>query len=174
MKNLNLKEEQVKKWKEQLQLLKDNDYAQTLENYFIIQNLLERKNYTNAFMLFAQVVERVLSLKLSQYQLEFSKLIDQWNQQYNGNKNDQWFQLLHDIRKERNEVVHEGKSMTLMKISNIWNKNKFPFPYTEDSSKLLKPLHEVINKVYQGKTQLASNTFSHSLAYWGLNFLQSN
>ena len=138
-------------WIAALEQYCENESASIWENNFITLTLMRRENYSNAFIIFTQSLERVLyqqhvkinsnnqnisGIRNEARQPNFEDLIDIWCNNRNFNRNisrNNWCKLLHSIRMKRNLVVHKGESLNLADLRQIWTNSGFAVKYTQDS-----------------------------------------
>lgn len=184
--------EQIKAWQEQLCSIKDGKFVQTWETSFLIDLPLYRKNYTTAFIQFAQTLERLLYFHSQSgdfigkgfiippntnnfkkpYQPGLSLLLDGWCKSQKIDYHNKWYKLLHRIRDKRNEVVHSAEPVTLSQIRSIWsNEGLFPVKHTEDPEAIGELMMDVLKKVCDHTWQIPEKTLLRSLYEWGLNRL---
>jgi len=175
---------QIANWQAQLQQQQGNsnpdsevnrEFAQAWESSFLIERLLERGNYSSAFLKFAQTLERLLAIR---YQANppatpsrrpnFHLFIETWRQSQGFTAAEPWPQLFHCIRARRNDVVHEAKPLTKSDILAIWSENGFP---TQDNPQRLftQALQQACNNIWQPPQK----TLLRSLYEWGLIRLQA-
>lgn len=155
--------EQISDWKEQVNriLSPGNELDLVCESYFLIYLASLRGDHTNAFVQFAQTLERLLSLrsKMGDWQgigyissLEypgappkFKELNKTWYERFNSQDN--WYRLLEEICKKRNGIVHEAKSLTVEQLRHIWTDKGFSTDSVDEPTEMMKPMMNVLRKV---------------------------
>jgi hypothetical protein len=186
--------EQVNSWKQKLKTLKDKDLYQAWESCLLIELPLLRKNYTAAFMQFAQTLESLLYIQYTEqnwlhkgyvtipagnpysgndYQPGFKDLISGWCESRRISSNNKWYKLLYRIRKKRNDLVHKSQAATLWDIRKIWSdEGLFPVRHSEDPMVVRDLMFDVLKEV---SVKMAPNALLiPSLYQWGLNQLNLN
>ena len=183
--------EEINNWRETLLCLQSNDRSQERdfaiiwESWFLVDLILSRESYTNAFFQFALTLERILYIKLKYTkgnnilirdgsQITFEELINAWCQVERFEKNNKWSKLLHKIRTKRNNIVHDAESATLSQIWSIWaDGGLFTVSITNDHKEISKLMLEVLSKVCEGSWH-QEKTLLRSLYEWGLNTLRTD
>lgn len=178
---------QLDQWQATFENLRKHSSAQTWETRFLIYLLLRQSNYTDAFMRFAQILERLLYLRskeegwFSKQELKkefhptFYELIKQWFELRDKSTKSSYNQF-DRIRKQRNQVVHKAAPMTLKDISDIWKDQKS----IDGMSEVL-----AVEAVYGCMTKMLSEVCKQdwitpeigliqSLYGWGLEQLQAS
>jgi hypothetical protein len=169
--------EKIQSWNDLLNLLNhqqvDYQFQEIWEKILIIELMFYRQNYTNSFILYSQLLENILSLR---YQLEnwnvnndrditFYDLIEYWGnniEQNKGKKNE-----IHQIRLKRNEVIHQGLSIDLQVICELW---RMPYIQREVdiyTDKMIRTL-EMVAGTDRPRPQIL---LLRSLYEWGLDIL---
>lgn len=183
------KSEQIAAWKTQLQTMRQQDFAQAWESHFLIYLQLIRDNYTNAFMQFAQTLERLLSIygkeddwvkkglaqkRNKDTEPSFYSLINAWCKRNHLKGNTQESQLLHGIREQRNQVVHSAHPLTLEQIKAIWcNNGLFSQPLTgDDRTDIMQLMSQTLELIGNPDWLIPEKPLLRSLYDWGLNLLQ--
>jgi hypothetical protein len=111
--------EQIDSWQKQLRYNREKKFALAWESCFLIDILLGRNNYTNAFIQFAQTLERLLYIQFEfgnwlekryvispahlsylgkKYDPTFKELIDGWCKLKKFDEYNQWYKLFDKIR----------------------------------------------------------------------------
>ena len=156
-----------------------------MESWFLVDLILSRESYTNAFFQFALTLERIIYIKLKHTkgselilgdgnQLDFQELINAWCKIKGLDENNSWSKLLHRIRKKRNKIVHEAEAATLSQIRSIWaDGGLFPVSITNDHREISKLMLDVLNKVCEGIWH-PEKTLLRSLYKWGLEVLRTD
>jgi hypothetical protein len=183
-------EEQIQLWQQKLQLMKDKRLIQAWESAFLIELLLTRKNYTAAFIQFAQTLERLLYIQFieqnwlqkgfvtipeekrrfrNNYQPGFTGLIKGWCNFYAINEDDKRYKLLDSIREKRNDLVHSAKSVTLSDIRTIWTDSGVIT--ANDSIAVGELMFDVLKQV--GGNIDTDKLLVRSLYQWGLENLRA-
>lgn len=186
--------EQVEQWRDRLLELRNDPILQTWETVFLIQLQLQRQNYTTTFMQFSQTVERLLYLRSEQenwlknniislppnfspygkpYEPGFKALIDGWCQLEKISSSDKWYKLLHEIRFNRNDVIHKAIPMTFPQMRSLWSNNGFHVTFSESPEPLMALMVEVLRKVSSPHWQLPPQPLLQSLYAWGLEILRA-
>jgi len=161
-------------WKEKLNNIREDSYWKLWEDTFIIESLLLRDNYTNAYIIFSQILESYLSLRcqnLSLCQPNLETLVNEWTKLTNADKN--WVDLLHELRKKRNDIIHKQESITFESFKSLWRRNGFPVDKINKNQNLINLIIPTLQKVCGSKNTPPPDTLLSSLSQWGLTFLQS-
>lgn len=166
-------------WREMLQDLRTNKPAQTWETAFLLYLLLQQGSYTDAFMRFAQTLERLLYMRskeenwfspdeLNGYHPGFKQLIDRFFTLHNKSTEGSFYQQLDRIREMRNRVVHQAAPMTPQKLLNLWSVSQ-----SDKSNSEPKDIYPLMKTTLQ---QVSSRDWSipetglvEQLYRWGLN-----
>ncbi len=186
--------EQIQAWKEQLYEVTKNDLSQAWESSFLIELPLLRKNYTTAFIQFAQTIERLLYIQCEEqhwidkgfvtppshlihlgndYQPGITELIYGWCRFRKLPRDNKWSNLLDRIRNKRNQAVHSAQPMSLAQIRNLWTDGGlFTVPHSEDPEVIKALMIDVLKQVTQpAKTE---KLLVRSLYEFGLSLLRSD
>jgi len=185
-------QEQIDTWQAEWQKMYNSEVQQAWESTFLIEIPLFRKNYTLAFIQFAQTLERLLSIQFrtgkwiengfftppshlehlgNAYKPGFAELIQGWHKSQRFQES-QCYKLLDNIRAKRNEVIHSGEFVTWEQIQLLWtNSNLSSAPQKEDPQVIQDLMMQVLKKVttpYHFKTLLV-----RSLYDWGVKILRA-
>lgn len=145
-----------------------------------------RGDHTNAFVQFAQTLERLLSLrsKMDNWQgkgyisypecpgapPKFKELNKACYERFSS-QND-LYRLLEEIRKKRNGIVHEAKSLTVEQLRHIWSDKGFPTDSVDEPTEMMKPMMNVLRKVCDHNWSIPEKPLLRSLYEWGLDVLR--
>jgi hypothetical protein len=184
--------EQIQIWQEQLYHIRPYSLIEAWESYFLIELSLLRKNYTSAFMQFAQLIERLLYIQCSEqnwitkgiitprphlaylgkdYQAGIAELTEGWRIYHNLSEENKWFKLLNRIRGKRNEIVHSAQPATFGQIRFIWTDGGlFTVPSSEDPEIVKALMLDVLKQISPAVN--VENLLVPSLYQWGLSLLQ--
>lgn len=183
--------ETIKSWQEALNNMKAKDVIKTWESAFLIELALTRKNYTAAFMQFAQTIERLLFIQFTEnrwlekgfvtippekkdlgnkYNPGFTALIKGWCNSRRIGINDKWYKLLDRIREKRNELVHQCQSLNLYDIRRIWNDGGlFPVKLSDNPEVIRDLMFDVLQEVTSKADKVDLNKLLvRNLYHWGL------
>lgn len=165
------------------------------ESSFSIYLLLERGNYTNAFSLFAQTLERLLYRKYkddkwlengiikipehkmkykNNYTPDFIDLIDAWInvEGFSSQKRDDYKNVLDRVRLKRNKIVHEAISLKPEAILEVWKNSSIKdfkrLNTTNDKTAIYEGMKVIMNWIYPQKDM----TLFEALYDWGLKTLK--
>ncbi|MEH1873551.1 hypothetical protein [Nostoc sp.] len=175
--------EQIQTWKSQLQKMQVDKIIKLWESTIIIELSLYRENYTAAFIQFIQLLERLLYVQ-SESQNWIAKgwmlnknndpslveLMQGWCQSKKFNQNSKWSKLLNEIRQNRNQIIHQGESITLRKIRSIWANNDFPVTFPETPEIINNLMIDVFKEIITPPN--FDQLLMRSLYQWGLNHLK--
>jgi len=188
-----VKAPQLEIWKKQVQITLTCDFTQAWESSFLIYLQLHRENYTTAFMLFAQTLERLLYIYAkkdnwvkkglvdfpvgyvgNRNEPSFFLLIQTWCQLKHLDSHNKWSQLLHRIREKRNEVVHNAKPITPGQVKALWSDNSlFNITITGNHTKdIMQLMTDVLKEVCHPTWDIPKQPLLRSLYEWGLNLLR--
>ncbi|MBR8829380.1 MAG: hypothetical protein DSM107014_16025 [Gomphosphaeria aponina SAG 52.96 = DSM 107014] len=169
--------EKITDWQQKLQAIKENQYAKTWETFFLFETLFQRKNYTTAFIIFAQTLERLLYLEWQSIQYDdnsnFESLINEWCE-VNGENNSKFRDLLHKIRTLRNKVIHKAKPVTEKDLSDLRISIQNSLTVTDDNKESIKGFKAVLEKICKKNYETPPETLMRSLANWGLSVLNNS
>ena len=176
---------QLRDWHATLQLTLESSPARTWETSFLIYLLLCQGNYTDAFMRFAQTLERLLYIRseagnwLSQedtngHHVGFKQLIDTWFKVEQKTLTKSHYNQFDRIRNTRNQIVHQAESMTIEQIQTIWVPKKRSNQDSEASNinAVYNSMTQTLKQVCDRAWQLPDKPLLRSLYEWGLNQLQ--
>ncbi|MDH6099537.1 hypothetical protein NWP21_11940 [Anabaenopsis sp. FSS-46] len=177
--------EQLQAWNTQLDITQGDDLTKLWESTIIIDLSVQRENYTTAFIQFAQILERLLYIQSTRQnwarrgwkpqksdEPSLYDLIQGWCDYQRYNQNHQWSKLLTAIREKRNEVIHEGKSITLRDIRHLWNNNNFPVRFPETPEIIKNLMMDVLKKIIPPPS--VNQLLMRSLYQWGLDYLKNS
>jgi hypothetical protein len=182
--------EQINAWKEQVRTTLENNFYQAWESRFLIYLQLTRGNYTSAFMQFAQTLERLLAIYAKEdewverrlantrgrdQEPSFYSLINAWCEVNQKGEDSQECQLLHSIRKQRNQVVHSAHPLTQTQVQAIWLSNGL-FSETltgDEATDVMQLMSNTLELVCNPDWDIPEQPLLRSLYNWGLNLLQS-
>lgn len=161
-------------------------YRLIWESSFLVYLYSLRGDWTNAFLQFVQTLERLLTLRsnLDRWQQKryislpeypnappkLFELIKAWCQNYRGQS---WFSLLDEVRKERNSIVHQAKSITEEQIRCIWTARNLPVKVGEKDISTMNLMIDILRKVSDDSWDLPEQTLLQKLHEWGLSYLRS-
>ena len=169
--------EQIETWQAQVKAIRHSPLAQTWETSFLVYLLLRQGNYTDAFMRFAQTLERLLYLhsqsqqwftddELKKRHPGFKQLIDRWFQAQGKPLKGTLYNRFDGIRNARNQVVHQAKAMTLKEVCKLWeDRSKTPTDVESLSDAMVTTLKQI------SPPPLESTSLLESLYSWGLSQL---
>lgn len=160
--------ETIQAWQKKVEQINSNPYAKTWEFCFLFESLLCRKNYTNAFIVFSQILERLLALRCQGLNLDqpsFETLINEWSKLERIKSSSNWHKILHAIRRKRNDVIHQGQAITEKVLSFLWTDNGFSIVISDGN------FIEVLKKVCSSSWSIPERTLLGSLSDWGLRSL---
>ncbi|NER93614.1 MAG: hypothetical protein F6J86_07210 [Symploca sp. SIO1B1] len=176
--------EQIEAWKQQVKTTQNSDFAQAWEAHFLIYLQLIRRNYTTAFMQFAQTLERLLSLHAQQDDWvtkgiaktrsneqipSFYSLINAWCQVNQSGQDHQISEFLHGIRQQRNYIVYHAQPLTLEDIQRLWSN------FSQDNqTDIMQLLSQTLKLVCHPDWKIPEKPLLRSLYDWGLHLLQSD
>ena len=170
-------------WILRLEQYSNDEHLKIWENFFINLTLLRRENYTNAFIVFAQSIERILFEQfrddINSQGLEtpsFKELIDAWVEIFRTSDNpipEKWGCLLHNIREKRNSVVHTGEFMNIAKFCRIWRDAGFTIPNSLSYIDIWNLQIELIRKLYSGIWNPPNDLLLQSISDWGVQQLRA-
>jgi len=167
--------EQLGVWQDQSKEIRHSPLAQTWETSFLIYLLLRQGNYTDAFMRFAQTLERLLYLRsqseqwfsddeLKKRHPGFKQLIDSWFQVQGRPLKGALYNRFDGIRNARNQAVHQAKAMTLKDLCRLWkDRSRTPTDVESLHSAMVTTLKHI------SPPPLGSMSFLESLYHWGLS-----
>jgi hypothetical protein len=181
--------EQLELWKNLISsILSPSDriedkFQPAWEQTLTIELMLERGNYTNAFMLFAQQLELVLSIRANAEKwiqkgfvtyknpddknITLGGLILGWTNCEKIGKDAPKDKLLRSIVKLRNHLVHDGKPIDRQILCNLWK-----IPLTDaNSHKLIQSMIQTLELVGGKNCQYPQTLLLRSLYQWGLDIL---
>ena len=174
---------QIENWKTKLQKMQADDITKLWESTIILELSLKRENYTTAFIQFVQLLERLLYIQSiaqnwttqgwivrNKNEPSLIELMQGWCIYKKFKEDNKWSKLLKAIRIKRNKIIHEGESITLTKIGNIWA-NNFSDEYTPTTSENIKKLMTDTFKEISTPPNL-NNLLMRSLYQWGLQYLE--
>ena len=161
--------------------------AQTWETSFLLYLLLRQGNDTDAFMRFAQTLERLLYLRSQEghwFREEdlkgrhpgFKQLIDKWFEIEDKPVNGPLYKQFDRIRNTRNQVVHQAAPMTAKDICKMWQHQNS----MGDLSKALardmafRLMMETLEMVCDLTWQTPKTGLIQSLYEWGLGQLKNS
>jgi len=167
--------EHIKTWQTQVEAIRPSPLAQTWECSFLVYLLLSQGNYTDAFMRFAQTLERLLYLRSQADQWfhadelqgrhpGFKQLIDRWFQVQGQPLKGRLYNQFDRIRNTRNQVVHQAKAMTLDDLCRLW-----PSTSLVTAETLHGAMEQMLHPVYP--PPLPGPLLLRSLYDWGLSQL---
>lgn len=180
--------QQIQEWQAQLQASQSNPSLQAWEACFLIYLLLRQQNYTDAFMRFAQTLERLLYIRCTKEKwiksgarCNFYELINKWSQcekQLAVAESEQFKGLFHEIRETRNEIVHKAESMTAIEIRSIWTKAGGQFVKVDQLNSETNTIYDLmihaLRRVCAVDWQVPEKRLLQSLYEWGLTQLESD
>ena len=135
-------ESQLEEWKNYPSLNEQNRYDVIWESSFLVFLYVKTSNYTSAFFYLAQTLERLLLERfkreewivnrmivvpqekqqyLSNYKPSFQELLSGWRRRDSIRETNPWYRLIDAIRDLRNDIIHEGRSVSEGDIKDIWN-----------------------------------------------------
>jgi hypothetical protein len=175
---------QIETWKTQLQKLQDDKITNLWESTLILELTLNRENYTTAFIQFVQILEQLLYLQSinqtwytkgwivkDKNEPTLAELMQGWCLYNKFKEDDKWSKLLKSIRNKRNEIIHEGESITSTKIGYLWANNGFEEVKIPTTSEIIKKL--MLNTLREISTPPNfNNLLMRSLYQWGLRYLE--
>lgn len=175
-------------WRRAIRQAKRNNSVLVYESSFLIELLLERECYSNAFRLFSQTIERLLYaechhkdwirkgiVKTEGYKnSSFYRLIEGWlnSKLLTHQKRQELRTVLHNIREIRNEIVHKAMPIQATEIVEIWIDSQLEdfqsLNYTDDKLAVHEGMKIIINWIYSQREK----TLFKSLYEWGLEILE--
>ncbi|NJL88285.1 MAG: hypothetical protein HC886_23735 [Leptolyngbyaceae cyanobacterium SM1_1_3] len=172
---------QLETWRMTFEQIRGSRLAQTWEARFLVYLLLIQGSYTDAFMRFAQTLERLLYLQsetegwfsqneLKGYHPGFKQLIDRWFERQQKSFNSPLYKQFDSIRNTRNQIVHGADSVSLQQIYAIWIRSHS----TDNKSGELELnlvydlMTQTLQKVCDRPLNVPENSFLESLYSWGL------
>jgi hypothetical protein len=186
--------EQIHTWQQQLQISRESNFIQAWESCFLIDLQLYRGNCTTAFMQFAQALERLLYIRAKEEQWiekglvefppnyrglrdepNFYALINAWGKLQNLDRESKWVVLLHRIREQRNDIVHNAIPLTAQQMKAVWSdEGLFVVPWTGNGTNdILQLSNEVLKAVCAPSWTIPDKPLVRSLYEWGLHLLRS-
>jgi hypothetical protein len=187
-------QDQVDEWRAQILDRRNYPYLKTWESVFLIEVLMATENYTNAFLKFAQIIERLLYIyskqdnwldrgkilvpdyfkkTKNQYGPTFNDLIKAWCLVKGIAETDKRYLLLDAIRNKRNKIVHEGEPMTVEKLRLLWENNGYPVTVTSDYQIVLNLMLDALKMTSDPSWNFPEKTLLRLLYEFGLNTLRS-
>ncbi|ASC71207.1 hypothetical protein XM38_021590 [Halomicronema hongdechloris C2206] len=165
---------QIEIWRTQVEAIRHSPPAQTWECSFLVYLLLRQGNYTDAFMRFAQTLERLLYLRSQADQWfhadelqgrhpGFKQLIDRWFQSQGTPLPGPHYDQVDRIRNTRNQVVHQAKAMTLDDLCRLW-----PSTASTTAEALHGAMEHMLHQMYASSS---GPSLLHALYDWGLSQL---
>lgn len=157
----------------------------------MIELLLKRGSVTSAFMRFAQLLERLLFLRSKQerwlkqgflqvpkqhqkrkkeYNPALGGLIRGWQRRVAVSEEDAGYQQLERIRLMRNELVHEGRSLSNQDLEKLWD--WLLLGLDAGAAEELQPMEQVLSWVMAGAFEPPEVMLLRSLHRWGLTQLE--
>ena len=156
----------------------------------MIELLLARECYSNAFRLFSQTIERLLYAECQhkgwidkgivktegQKNPNFYRLIEGWlnSKLLTYQKRQELRYILHNIREIRNEIVHKAIPIQAAEILEIWIDSELEdfqqLNYTDDKLAVHQGMKIIMNWIYHQREK----TLFKSLYEWGLEILERN
>lgn len=135
-------ESQLEEWKKFPSLNEQNRYDVIWESSFLVFLYVITENYTGAFFYLAQTLERLLLERfkredwiankvivvpqerrqyMSNYKPSFQELLSGWCERDSIKETNPWYRLIDAIRDLRNDIIHEGRSVSENDIKDTWN-----------------------------------------------------
>ena len=174
---------QIEAWKAEVEHIRSSPPAQAWESSFLLYLLLLQGNYTDAFMRFAQTLERLLYLRSEEEgwfrsmsngrHPGFKQLIDQWAEVQGMTSRTSIYQEIDRIRNTRNQVVHNAKPMTLKQIMAIWARSAQDDNEVLEENKVFYLMTKTLRQVCSSHRNIPEETLFNSLYSWGLASLQA-
>lgn len=182
-------------WNDWLKEKRKNRSEFIYEQSFLIYVFLTRNNYTNAFRVFSQIVEKLLYQQYvennwlsegiitipkrneqyrNNYNPPFTDLIDGWLsvQSFDRADHKKYDRVLHGIRKLRNSTIHDATPILPKKICNLWSNSKLDcFNHIKDSHdnlSIYEGMEIILKWIYPKK----GGTLCRYLYEWGLETLK--
>lgn len=186
--------QKIQGWLELCVSLRTREPAKVFESTLSIYLALRRGDYSNAFRLFAQTLERLLYLQYktqnwlgkgfvtipptstylgANYQPGLKQLIDGWFDATGREKEGQPYKLFETIRYTRNAIVHDGDATNLAEIISVWSANNLPIPVTQlQYEGLMEQMVKTLQMVAPRDWDIPNPTLGRSLYDWGLDLLR--
>lgn len=179
----NVSEGQLERWKNHVQLICDQPLYGIRENWFVVQTLFLRGDYSTAFLIFAQTVERTLYMRSQTENWKFEEslregsptfwlLIETLARKRNVKReavNNNWYQLLHAVREGRNKVVHEAQPVDLAWIRGLWTQAGFSISMSVEIAGFLPKMEDLLAWVIDDMQLRDRRPLLAELSQWGLD-----
>lgn len=176
--------EQVETWKTQLQRLQNDKITNLWESILILELTLNRENYTIAFIQFVQILEQLLYLESinkkwytkgwipkDKDEPTLAELMQGWCSYSRFKEDKKWSNLMSDIRKKRNKIIHDGESIDAKQVGYLWANNNFDGVKIPTTSTIIKNLMiQTLREI--GTPPNFNNLLMRSLYQWGLQYLE--
>jgi hypothetical protein len=181
-------EKLLEEWKEYPALNSTNRYDVIWEQTFLVYLYAESKSFTNSFFQLSQTLERFLFARFevekwlahkvieipkekeryaNNYSPSFAELIGGWCKRDGIKETSSWYKLIDEIRKLRNEIIHNGKSVSENDITDLWNSCGVPVKTGKEAITL--PLNKVCSKMTWKAPQ---QSLLGEINNWALNTLR--
>ena len=176
---------QLERWNRHVALIQEQPLYGIRENWFVVQTLFLRSNYSTAFLIFAQTIERTLYMRSKNENWRFGDsspessptfwlLIETLANKKNmtrGAVNNNWYKLLHAVREGRNKVVHEAKAVDLPWLRSLWTQSGFVISFNTTIDDFLPNLEALLNWVIDDRRLRERPPLLAELSQWGLDQL---
>jgi hypothetical protein len=172
----------------------DSNVQRVWETMLFLELSLARETYTSGFMLFAQLVERLLYAQAKaedwigkgyievnpsfkgnplNYNPGFGGLLRGWCKSNGKSEISNDFKLLDTISKKRNEIVHNGLSINISDMRSLWTTLGLPVSASSDSTEMMVLMQEILEKIAKGRWAVKDVLLLRSLYEWGLEKLRA-
>jgi hypothetical protein len=153
-------------WKNHPAIDSKNHYDVIWESTFLVFLYSRIQNYTGAFFQLSLIIERLLFERYTQekwiennviiipkekqrykndYEPSFKELMDGWCKRDSLKEGSCWYKLIDAIRKLRNVVIHDGKSISEKDILKIWDDSGVKT--SNGSEAVFLPLYKICEKL---------------------------
>jgi hypothetical protein len=180
----------LSQWRSHPALDHKNRYDVIWENTFLVFLYTRTHNYTGAFFQLSQTLERLLFERYVKeewlrrgviiipkekeryahnYTPSFQELLGGWCQRDGIKETSSWYRLIDGIRILRNQVTHEGKSISEKDILELWTRNGITM--TDSMEAVFLPLYKVCEKLTWKAPQ---QSLLGCIYDWALNILRTD
>ncbi|ANV85873.1 hypothetical protein AWQ21_15190 (plasmid) [Picosynechococcus sp. PCC 7003] len=176
-------------WKKKRQEINQDLFKKLWENTFLIKIDLRLNYLTSAFFSFAQLIEQLLFLRAQQdnWIERYIEVPNDWNSQQrmydpnlkqlidalektlpNNNESRYKINILHEIRKSRNDLVHQNMPIVINSYAQIidLDRNK------ANQASVYNQCIEVLSWILKDREQKKESTLLESLHLWGLEMIK--
>lgn len=159
-------EKLLQEWKNHPALGSENRYDTIWEQTFLVYLYAQNQNFTNSFFQLAQTLERLLFARfeaekwlankvveipkekekyVNNYSPSFLELMGGWCKRDGIKETSSWYILIDEIRKLRNQMIHNGRSVSENDTIELWICSGVPIKTGKEA--IMSPLYKVCEKL---------------------------